>query len=435
MVPVEVEHSLSGDALKLLPAVISDPDEDTPRGMLVDALQECGRWNWPTVIGLVKRHPAADGVRYLAADWFDQHGQAERAEFIRVQIERWRWCNDDAESSLSTEGQKRHADISHREWSLWQRYGINWLPDIEGVTQKDIRDLHHGDRAMSGSLYVSGHVDHRGRIDCDFRRGFIDGLMTSAPDWVTRGDAILPDHPIREVNLYSWPRLGWRLNHHDRRMVVWLASAPSRRKPITCDVTREAMDGSYRWWPQAVHTLLYVTWPGITFRLPNMTMPDVPETWAEAVRQERRLGAEAMFNGNVVNRARRSLGSVADLIIEAASAEAHLQAEVRERVARDVIEHFGCSPGDATWVEDSVAGRIMGEAYRFMCECSSVRPLHLHQLDGPSDPTPFPLVTLTHFRQVAVDAPNRPRREWRSWAGRCDRCRRVYVAVREASSP
>lgn len=75
------------DEVGLLRAILLHPDEDTPRGMLRDHLIDAGRWTRDEVTGLVLRYPEADGVRLLAADWYDTAGERDRAEFTRVQCE------------------------------------------------------------------------------------------------------------------------------------------------------------------------------------------------------------------------------------------------------------------------------------------------------------------------------------------------------------
>jgi len=68
-----------------------------------------------------------DTPRLVYADWLEEHGQAERAEFIRLQIERNRLPpNDD-----------RHPELLAREKQLERQHGSTWLgssPPGVGVT-------------------------------------------------------------------------------------------------------------------------------------------------------------------------------------------------------------------------------------------------------------------------------------------------------------
>ena len=44
--------------------------------------------------------PADDGVRLVYADWLEDHGQSERAEFVRLQIELARLPQYDARAAV-----------------------------------------------------------------------------------------------------------------------------------------------------------------------------------------------------------------------------------------------------------------------------------------------------------------------------------------------
>src|SRR5262249_54159392 len=83
-----------------LEAIIAEPDDDTPR--------------------------------LIFADWLEEQGDAARAEFIRVQIERARLPEWDA----------RQVRLRLRERELIEQYGLKWkweLPNIEGINWEDFR--------------------------------------------------------------------------------------------------------------------------------------------------------------------------------------------------------------------------------------------------------------------------------------------------------
>src|SRR5437867_4475006 len=61
--------------------------------------------------------PDDDTPRLVYADWLDEHGDSPRAEFIRVQIERSRLAADD----------EQRWPLQDRESALRKKYGSKWL--------------------------------------------------------------------------------------------------------------------------------------------------------------------------------------------------------------------------------------------------------------------------------------------------------------------
>lgn len=63
-------------------------------------------------------HPDDDALRLVFADWFEEHGEPERAEFIRVQIELAKLPNADKRRPLL---EKRQTDLLARNEEAWVR--------------------------------------------------------------------------------------------------------------------------------------------------------------------------------------------------------------------------------------------------------------------------------------------------------------------------
>jgi uncharacterized protein (TIGR02996 family) len=68
----------------------------------------------------IRANPADDTARLVYADWLDDHGDADRAEFIRTQCELARGGLDDA----------RRAALVEREGQLLVAQAANWLPSV-----------------------------------------------------------------------------------------------------------------------------------------------------------------------------------------------------------------------------------------------------------------------------------------------------------------
>jgi uncharacterized protein (TIGR02996 family) len=114
-----------------LQAILEDPDDDTPR--------------------------------LVYADWLDDHGRPERAEFIRLQCRLARLPAGDG----------RRQDLEAREGDLLGRHRREWLEPL-------------------GDPWVSA----------EFRRGFVWGLGLTAAAFVGRAEHLFRMAPLRHADLY-----------------------------------------------------------------------------------------------------------------------------------------------------------------------------------------------------------------------------------------
>src|SRR5262249_50235877 len=58
--------------------------------------------------------PGDDAPRLVYADWLEEHGQTERAQLIRLQVEK-------ARAGIAA-GSPRYREFLHREYELWSAY-------------------------------------------------------------------------------------------------------------------------------------------------------------------------------------------------------------------------------------------------------------------------------------------------------------------------
>src|SRR5437762_7367117 len=76
-------------------------------------------------LAAIREHPDDDTPRLVYADWLDDHGDADRAEFIRVQCELARLG----------EYHERRNELEQREKELLKAHEMEWLgiiAEIEG---------------------------------------------------------------------------------------------------------------------------------------------------------------------------------------------------------------------------------------------------------------------------------------------------------------
>ncbi|MBY0457216.1 MAG: TIGR02996 domain-containing protein, partial [Gemmataceae bacterium] len=121
-------------------------------------------------------NPGEDTPRLVYADWLDENGDPERAEFIRLQ------CALDAGDPFAPD----RWSLLRREWNLLRRYGERWVRD-DGLS-----DLVAGE-----SLW---HYPPNIR----FRRGFLDRFWVNSPEEFERKAPILfARAPVTGVRLWA----------------------------------------------------------------------------------------------------------------------------------------------------------------------------------------------------------------------------------------
>jgi uncharacterized protein (TIGR02996 family) len=130
----------------------------------------------PLLRGILE-HPECDIRRLAYADWLEEHGQAERAEFCRVQCELAgmpayeHLVIDHGLADGVSDECKRAFALRERERELMTHENVGaWLGDLPGLnTMTRTRDMgtgeeHHGGWNSDGGVW----------IEADFRRGFVE---------------------------------------------------------------------------------------------------------------------------------------------------------------------------------------------------------------------------------------------------------------------
>lgn len=117
--------------------------------------------------------PDDDGLRLIYADWLEEQGRGDRAEFIRIQIELWKRYSSDARfvdaegKRLVDRGLKLLEVAAVKDWAHFPGYVCFW----------------------------------------QWKRGFVECVTCEGSDWPKCAGLLLSQHPIQEVTLTTAPRL------------------------------------------------------------------------------------------------------------------------------------------------------------------------------------------------------------------------------------
>lgn len=132
----------------------------------------------------VLKEPAEDTTRLVYADALEEAGQAERAEFIRVQCRVHTWA-------VGTSTAKDVADAV----ATWGRYH-DLMEDAHQFLPPSVRNCGRGFRVRSDML---GHTEDESiPMRVHFVRGFIHSVTCSSEAWLRHCDAIYW-HPSQTV--------------------------------------------------------------------------------------------------------------------------------------------------------------------------------------------------------------------------------------------
>jgi uncharacterized protein (TIGR02996 family) len=157
----------------------------------------------------IRAEPDVDAHRLVFADWLDENGQADRAEFIRTQCELARSADNPRRAHLE-ERERRLLAAHAREWAdPWPRFQ-NWEYAGDGPWR------------------------------AEFRRGFLEavdltGYSVPGTSWEEGFSRLFRSHPIRELNLggislRTLPRLGEREELPRLESLSWAQWGPQQEQ-------------------------------------------------------------------------------------------------------------------------------------------------------------------------------------------------------------
>lgn len=193
------------DGEALLAAIIANPDDDTPR--------------------------------LVYADWLEENGQGERAEFIRVQI---------AQAAIAMEADPKQGVAIGADGRL--TYATP--PAFERHQELDRRAAELLSAHDDWDWMPDGFAENGG---WDWERGFVGRVECTAAEWLAHGDAIRAAHPVTRVKMTTEPDL--------QVLRTGVYSLPGKSRWAATEL------GDNEQWRDVALRLLRAEWPGVTFEL------------------------------------------------------------------------------------------------------------------------------------------------------------------------
>jgi uncharacterized protein (TIGR02996 family) len=158
------------------------------------------------LLAAVLAEPDDDGPRLVYADWLEEHGQPARAEFVRVQVARAAQrpgqcihgqCPDAAGCcEVWCEGADR---LWRREGELLAAHRKRWLTE---AAPPGARYWQTGTQQGWALPHVlsDGGTGLIG-VPVEFRRGFVEEVRCTLADWLAHGPAVVRCQPVTRVDV------------------------------------------------------------------------------------------------------------------------------------------------------------------------------------------------------------------------------------------
>jgi len=168
------------------------------------------------LLAAIRQAPDDDAPRLVYADWLDEHGESDRAEFVRLQIEidpyrrpdsdldRWRRAVIDLHTDRPVPADfppelHRYAELARRERDLLKVRRWDWLAPLAAVDD-----------------------DYNSHLAVTFRRGFAEHVALATSAFLEAGDRVRSACPLlRRLTLY-----GPRDQGHDLAAMAALGGIP-----------------------------------------------------------------------------------------------------------------------------------------------------------------------------------------------------------------
>jgi uncharacterized protein (TIGR02996 family) len=203
-------------------------------------------------LSAIRADPTSDTPRLIYADWLEEQGDGDRAEFVRLQME-----------------------LAHGQWhsrEVEARFGqlrLGWL--LEGLPPN-----YRWFSLSDGCFFISGWEAQGFALE--FRRGILHTVALRCADWYHRGPILVREHLLERVRLVDWEPTSEGQDYWNPGPYRWLAkSCPS------VELAKELLGQPRSRAPKAG---LRQAYPDLT--LARAAMSEACLNWARSCEQVRR---------------------------------------------------------------------------------------------------------------------------------------------------
>lgn len=139
-----------------------------------------------TFLAAIRDQPESLGPRLVFADWLEEHGDCDRAEFIRVQIE----------AEHHPVSSPRRLRLEQRAADLTESHGSEWTKPISSLIPESRPRL-----IASSTMTFQDDAVREWTPSYRFRGGFIEDVSVTCTEWRDHGQAILDATPVLDLTL------------------------------------------------------------------------------------------------------------------------------------------------------------------------------------------------------------------------------------------
>jgi uncharacterized protein (TIGR02996 family) len=200
------------------------------------------------LLAAILANPDEDVPRLVYADWLEENGQPALAGLIRMMV---------ADPTLDFVADKRNFRDTATPLPAWHPHTHHRLNLWKGGRRRAIRDVLPPCDGWSPETAF------------DFRRGFVEEITCTAGDWLAHGDALRAAHPVRKVTLTTW-RASEVLDRWAETRARFVPKRYCRFKGRDRLHVLPLVDAT----PDDYRRVCEAEWPGVAFTLPPAADPD-----------------------------------------------------------------------------------------------------------------------------------------------------------------
>ncbi len=231
--------------------------------------------DYTAFITAICTNPTDDTVRLVLADWLEEHGDGERAEFIRCQVELARGCDPWCRSGVVQQPIMEYRANAGGVVAVGQRDVPCPKCGLLRNRERELVRIKHAYWAANLGFITIPRLSDKPLQPCNarYRRGFITDLCVSATDWIRHADAI-SWHPTqsRPCPATAMPIVAVTFSAVGNQLIEEMT--PGVTGPLRLRGGRKwCQFESLRQDVPLVKQLAEADWPWITFTLPDEPPP------------------------------------------------------------------------------------------------------------------------------------------------------------------